>query len=52
MRNAYKNTAILTLSYPDKPGIVHAVSGLLLQHSANIAYQLVDAGTAKIAFSR
>ena len=36
MRNAYKNTSILTLSCPDKPGIVHAVSGLLLQHGANI----------------
>ena len=31
-----KNTSILTLSCPDKPGIVHAVSGLLLQHGANI----------------
>ena len=36
MRNVYKNTSILTLSCPDKPGIVHAVSGLLLQHGANI----------------
>ncbi len=27
---------ILTLSCPDKPGIVHAVSGLLLQHGSNI----------------
>ena len=31
-----KNTSVLTLSCPDKPGIVHAVSGLLLQHGANI----------------
>jgi formyltetrahydrofolate deformylase len=31
-----KNISILTLSCPDKPGIVHAVSGLLLQHGANI----------------
>ncbi len=29
-------TYILNLSCPDKPGIVHAVSGLLLQHGANI----------------
>ncbi len=27
---------ILTLSCPDQPGIVHAVSGLLLQHGGNI----------------
>ncbi len=27
---------ILTLSCPDKPGIVHAVSGTLLRHEANI----------------
>jgi len=27
---------VLTLSCPDKPGIVHGVSGLLLQHGANI----------------
>ncbi|MEY2876518.1 MAG: formyltetrahydrofolate deformylase, partial [Pseudomonadota bacterium] len=27
---------ILTLSCPDKPGIVHAVSGLLFEHGANI----------------
>jgi formyltetrahydrofolate deformylase len=31
-----KKTYILTLSCPDKSGIVHAVSGLLLQHGANI----------------
>ena len=36
MKNAYMNTSILTLSCPDKPGIVYAVSGLLLQHGANI----------------
>jgi formyltetrahydrofolate deformylase len=31
-----QNTSILTLSCPDKAGIVHAVSGLLLNHGANI----------------
>jgi formyltetrahydrofolate deformylase len=31
-----KSTYILTLSFPDKSGIVHAVSGLLLEHGANI----------------
>jgi formyltetrahydrofolate deformylase len=31
-----KSTYILTLSCPDKSGIVHAVSGLLLEHGANI----------------
>ena len=38
---------ILTLSCPDKPGIVHAVSGLLFQHGANIeeAAQYNDAQT-------
>jgi formyltetrahydrofolate deformylase len=42
-----KNISILTLSCPDKPGIVHAVSGLLLQHGANIeeAAQHSDAQT-------
>lgn len=30
------NEYILTLSCPDRPGIVHAVSGLLLRHNANI----------------
>jgi formyltetrahydrofolate deformylase len=42
-----KNTSILTLFCPDKPGIVHAVSGLLLQHGANIeeAAQHSDAQT-------
>ncbi len=42
-----KNTYILTLSCPDKPGIVHAVSGLLLAHGANIeeAAQFNDAQT-------
>ena len=42
-----KNTSILTLSCPDKPGIVHAVSGLLLLHNANIeeAAQHSDAQT-------
>ncbi|MFM2053399.1 MAG: hypothetical protein RL456_1436 [Pseudomonadota bacterium] len=38
---------ILTLSCPDKPGIVHAVSGLLFQQGANIeeAAQYNDAQT-------
>jgi formyltetrahydrofolate deformylase len=38
---------ILTLSCPDRPGIVHAVSGLLFQHGANIeeAAQYNDAQT-------
>jgi formyltetrahydrofolate deformylase len=42
-----KNTYILTLSCPDKAGIVHAVSGLLLEHGANIeeAAQFNDAQT-------
>lgn len=31
-----KNAYILTLSCPDRPGIVHAVSGFLLERSANI----------------
>ena len=31
-----KSTYVLNLSCPDKPGIVHGVSGLLLQHGANI----------------
>jgi formyltetrahydrofolate deformylase len=33
---AMKNTYVLNLSCPDKPGIVHGVSGLLLHHGANI----------------
>jgi formyltetrahydrofolate deformylase len=42
------DTFILTLSCPDKPGIVHAVAGLLLEHGANIeeAAQHNDAQTA------
>ncbi len=42
-----KKTYILTLSCPDKSGIVHAVSGLLLEHGANIeeAAQFNDAQT-------
>jgi formyltetrahydrofolate deformylase len=42
-----KNTYILTLSCPDKSGIVHAVSGLLFKHDANIeeAAQFNDAQT-------
>jgi formyltetrahydrofolate deformylase len=31
-----KNTYVLNLSCPDKAGIVHGVSGLLLEHGANI----------------
>jgi formyltetrahydrofolate deformylase len=31
-----KNTYVLTLSCPDKPGIVHAVSGFLMQSGGNI----------------
>ena len=27
---------VLTLSCPDRPGIVHAVSGFLLEHGGNI----------------
>jgi formyltetrahydrofolate deformylase len=40
-------TYVLTLSCPDQPGIVHAVSGLLFQHGANIeeAAQYNDAQT-------
>ncbi|MEN9669913.1 MAG: hypothetical protein RL018_190 [Pseudomonadota bacterium] len=47
MQNTTKNTYILTLSCPDKSGIVHAVSGLLLKHGANIeeAAQFNDAQT-------
>ena len=43
MTHAY----ILTLSCPDRPGIVHAVSGFLLQHGGNIeeAAQYNDHGT-------
>ena len=42
-----KNIYILTLSCPDKSGIVHAVSGLLLQYGSNIeeAAQFNDAQT-------
>ena len=39
---------ILTLSCPDRPGIVHAVTGLLLQHQGNITeaaqYNATDTG--------
>jgi len=31
-----KNTYVLTLSCPDRPGIVHAVSGFLYEHGGNI----------------
>ncbi len=43
MNHAY----ILTLSCPDRPGIVHAVSGFLLEHGGNIeeAAQYNDQGT-------
>jgi formyltetrahydrofolate deformylase len=43
MNNAY----ILTLSCPDKPGIVHAVSGFLFERGGNIeeAAQYNDGGT-------
>jgi formyltetrahydrofolate deformylase len=43
MKHAY----ILTLSCPDRPGIVHAVSGFLLEHGGNIeeAAQYNDHGT-------
>jgi formyltetrahydrofolate deformylase len=41
------NTYILTLSCPDRTGIVHAVSGFLLERGGNIeeAAQFNDAGT-------
>ena len=41
-----QDTYILTLSCPDRPGIVHAVSGFLLEHGGNIeeAAQFNDAG--------
>ena len=32
---------VLTLSCPDKPGIVYAVSSFLVQHSANILARAV-----------
>ena len=40
-------TYVLTLSCPDRPGIVHAVSGFLLEHGGNIeeAAQYNDHGT-------
>jgi formyltetrahydrofolate deformylase len=31
-----ENTYVLTLSCPDRPGIVHAVSGFLFEHGGNI----------------
>jgi formyltetrahydrofolate deformylase len=42
------HTYVLNLSCPDRPGIVHAVSGLLLKHGANIeeAAQYHDKHTA------
>jgi formyltetrahydrofolate deformylase len=44
---AMKSTYILTLSCPDRPGIVHAVSGFLLERGGNIeeAAQYNDHGT-------
>jgi formyltetrahydrofolate deformylase len=33
---AWGQEYVLTLSCPEKPGIVHAISGFLVQHSANI----------------
>ncbi|GAB4100393.1 formyltetrahydrofolate deformylase [Sinomonas halotolerans] len=43
------NTFIVTLSCPDRPGIVHAVSGALLEAGCNIAesrqYESHDTGT-------
>ena len=36
MNDARGREYVLTLSCPDKPGIVYAVSSFLVQHSANI----------------
>jgi formyltetrahydrofolate deformylase len=36
MSAAWGQEYVLTLSCPEKPGIVHAISGFLVQHSANI----------------
>jgi len=33
-----KNTAILLIDCPDRPGIVAAVAGFLYQHGANILH--------------
>ena len=40
---------VLTLSCPDRPGIVHRVSGFLVEHGANIleAAQIDDVGTSR-----
>ena len=40
---------VLDLSCPDRPGIVHRVSGFLVAHSANIleAAQFDDLGTSR-----
>jgi formyltetrahydrofolate deformylase len=45
--HAMKNSFVLTLSCPDRPGIVHAVSGFLLERGGNIeeAAQFNDHGT-------
>ena len=44
---AMNHSYVLTLSCPDRPGIVHAVSGFLLEHGGNIeeAAQYNDHGT-------
>jgi formyltetrahydrofolate deformylase len=46
-RAAMNRTYVLTLSCPDRPGIVHAVSGFLLERGGNIeeAAQYNDHGT-------
>ena len=46
-RRPMQDTYILTLSCPDRPGIVHAVSGFLLERGGNIeeAAQYNDHGT-------
>ena len=36
MTDAARATFVLTLACPDRPGIVHAVSGLLVEHGGNI----------------
>jgi len=45
--HAMKHSFVLTLSCPDRPGIVHAVSGFLLERGGNIeeAAQFNDQGT-------
>jgi formyltetrahydrofolate hydrolase len=36
MSSTWGQEYVLSFSCPEKPGIVHAVSGFLVQHSANI----------------